>query len=467
MTDSGVAGIRARFAGQAVVVGAGVGGLAAARVLADHFERVLVLEAGELPSVPRPRTGTPQARHVHGMLARGATQLEELFPGLRAQLVAAGAPLFDHGLSASTTVFAGRVPRVRAGVMAHGFSRDLLEWTLRDRLRRLPAVIVRDSSPVAGLRWSVDTARVVGVRLASAELVDAAFVVDASGRFSALPQWLAQAGYPAPAEQVVDARLGYATMLFQAPDQDFEALQQMNSAPEQTRGAFVVHTDGGTWTVTLFGAGGDHPPTDEPGWRQFASSLGNPDLDTLLRAATPVPGVAVHAFKRTENRLRRYARMPRQPKGLVAIGDSVAAFDPVFGQGMTVSILEAVALGRALAAADEPEAATAPAQRSIARIVRTPWLMSVSEDLAWQHYRTRGTLPPWLRALLWYKRRLIRLVVSDPCVLRVFLGVYHMVRPPAALFNPRIAGKVLFGATSPTASASASASASKPGKDGR
>ncbi|GAA0593477.1 hypothetical protein [Streptomyces crystallinus] len=438
-----------RFPGQAVVIGAGIGGLTAARVLADHFERVVLLESGVLPAVAGPRDGVPQARHVHGLLARGAKQLEVLFPGLQAELIAAGAPLFDHGLFASTTVFAGLVPRARTGVRAHGFSRDLLEWSLRQRVAQHPQVTLRDRSPVTGLRWSPDASQVVGVRLADDEILDASLVVDASGRFSKLPQWLVDAGYPRPAVKVVDAGLAYATMAFDAPSQDFEALQHMNSAPDLTRGAFVLRIEGGRWLATVFGALGDHPPTDETGWREFAAQLGNPDLDKLLASATPVKEAGVHGFKRTENRRHAYTAMRRWPRRLVAIGDSVAAFDPVFGQGMTVSVLQAQALGETLAGADDLDAVARRAQRRVAAIVRTPWLMSVSEDLAWHHYRERGSLPLWLRPALWYKRRLLRLAVVDAEVYREFLSVYHMLKPPTALVGPRTLAKVLFKVRGP------------------
>jgi hypothetical protein len=138
--------------------------------------------------------------------------------------------------------------------------------------------------------------------------------------------------------------------------------------------------------------------------------------------------------------------MRRWPRRLVAIGDSVAAFDPVFGQGMTVSVLQAQALGEALARTDDLDAVARRAQRRVAAIVRTPWLMSVSEDLAWHYYRERGALPLWLRPALWYKRRLVRLVVADPEVFRVFISVYHMVTSPTALGSPRMLAKVLFKA---------------------
>jgi 2-polyprenyl-6-methoxyphenol hydroxylase-like FAD-dependent oxidoreductase len=158
-------------------------------------------------------------------------------------------------------------------------------------------------------------------------------------------------------------------MVLDAPDRDFEALQHINSAPDRPRGTFAVHMEGGRWVVTVFGAGGDHQPTDERGWREFAENLGNADLDALLESATPVPGLGIYGFKRTENRRNDYAAMRRWPRRLVAIGDSLAAFDPVFGQGMTVSVLHAQALGEALARTDDLDAVARRAQRRVAAIV--------------------------------------------------------------------------------------------------
>ncbi|MDH6578848.1 FAD-dependent monooxygenase [Kitasatospora sp. MAP5-34] len=445
---------------RAAVVGGGICGLVAARVLADHFEEVVLLERDALPEGAEPRKGVPQARHVHGLLARGSGHLEELFPGLRDELLAAGAPLFDHGDMASTTVWAGTVPRTKVGVPAHAFSRDLLESTLRRRVAALPQVAVRDATPVEGLQWDATATRVDGVVLNRAatgtEVLPADLVVDASGRFSALPDWLEKAGYPRPRTTVVDAGLAYSTQVFEAPPQSFLGLQQMNSAPHNPRGTFVARVEGDRWVVTLFGAGGDHPPKDSDGWLEFAKGLGNPDLDGLIASGSAFSGV--HHFSRTENRRTEYAKLARWPDRLIALGDSACAFNPVFGQGMTVAVLEALALGEALTRrrsrcgerGGELGGLARRFQRKVAGIVRLPWLMSISEDLVWHHYREgRTRLPLLLGASNWYKQRLVHLVVHDPQVFRTFLRVYHMLTPPTAMAAPRILAKALFRGVSP------------------
>ena len=83
---------------QAIVVGAGMGGLTAARALADHFERVVVLERDALPRDAAHRAGTPQARHVHALLGGGQRALGDLFPGVEGDLARAGAVPLRVGL---------------------------------------------------------------------------------------------------------------------------------------------------------------------------------------------------------------------------------------------------------------------------------------------------------------------------------------------------------------------------------
>src|ERR1700739_4332616 len=87
----------AKLGDHAVVLGASMGGLLAARVLADFYQTVTVIERDELSDDPVNRRGVPQGRHVHALLARGAQILEEFFPGFLDELVAAGAPAWDAG----------------------------------------------------------------------------------------------------------------------------------------------------------------------------------------------------------------------------------------------------------------------------------------------------------------------------------------------------------------------------------
>ncbi|WP_282791580.1 FAD-dependent monooxygenase [Streptomyces sp. CC224B] len=431
----------------AVVIGAGIAGLVAARVLADHFTSVVVLEADALPPAARPRRGTPQARHQHGLLAGAAAELQRLFPGLQRELAAAGAPLFDFGRGTSVTLAGRRLPRTPMDLSVQAFSRDLLEWTLRRRLLTDTPVDVRDRCRVEGLSWNHDASQVTGVRLEGARTIGAAWVVDASGRFSALPDWLEHAGHPRPVRKVTDADLVYATTVLRAPAQDFDALFQPYRTPGQPRGGFAARLEHGNWLVTLFGAGGDHPPHDAVGWRKFAASLRNPDLDHLLASAAAASDSTIHTFRRTENRLTQYPRSRRWPAGLVAVGDSVAAHNPAFGQGMSAAVLQARIMAEHLTRAAElgraPSAAARPLQRHITRLARKQWIMTAADDLVWQYHGRHRPPPLWLRPLHWYKERLLRLAATDQRLYALFIGVFHELLPPRALTSPHVVARVL------------------------
>ncbi|WP_326692586.1 NAD(P)/FAD-dependent oxidoreductase [Streptomyces sp. NBC_01795] len=447
--------------GSAVVIGAGIGGLVTAAVLARRFEEVVLVERDALPPDDAHRPGVGQAQHVHGLLARGAEHLENLFPGLRAELSDAGAPVFDHGAGARTQVWAGTLPGVTAGVEVQTVHRDVFEGAVRRRVLALPRVTVRDDTAVAGLEVDQGREAVTGVRLepgtpeGEPETVPAELVVDASGRFSRLPDWLEAAGYARPAETRVDAGLAYATRVFKVtepPARGIHGLQQMNQAPDRPGGVYAADIGNGRWIVTLFGAGGAHPPGragDEAEWMRFARDLENSHLDALLDKATPESGP--HQYKRTENLRREYTRMRRMPDRLIALGDSYCAYNPVFGQGMTVAIREAVALGEALDKHAQLDGLARRIQRTVAGIARDPWLMSTSEDRVWAAFMRSERPGALLRATAWYKQRLLYLAVNerDPHIVKTFMRVYHMLASPAAMGSPRILAKVLLRASSP------------------
>ncbi|MGW1836126.1 FAD-dependent oxidoreductase [Streptomyces sp. BBFR2] len=435
--------------GRAVVVGSSIAGLLVARVLSEHFREVVLVERDRLPDGDERRPGTPQARHVHGLLARGAGCLEEFFPGLGEELSAAGAPRIDHGLGARTQVVAGTFPATETGITVQTVHRDTLEAAVRRRVTALEQITVLDGTRVEGLLWDAAGRRVTGVRLTAAtaerqaRAEGADLVVDASGRFSQLPEWLEQAGYPSPSRTVVDPHLAYVSRLIAVP-RPFEGIhgfQQMCQAPDQPGGAYAADVGNGRWLVTLFGAGNQHPPTDEAGWNEFAAGLGNKHLDILLKNATPL--APLHQFKQTRNQRYDYAALRRWPDRLLAVGDSVCAFNPVFGQGMDIAVREAVELGRELTKCRELNGTTRRLQRRIARLTRIPWAMSTSEDWMW-HYAVQGRRAPLpLRAVAWYKARLLRLAVHDPAVVRVFVRVFHRLASPVALAHPSILAKVL------------------------
>ncbi len=172
---------------RALVIGAGVSGLAAAGALASRFEQVVVLERDSLADDPSHRPGTPQSRQVHGLLPGGLASLCELFPGFDRDLAAAGAvpiriPADIHEELPGFDPF----PRRDLGPSGYCMSRPLLERVLRQRARAARNVVIRDSCRVLDLLLSTDGRAIAGAQFASPqgkrETVQADLVVDASAR---------------------------------------------------------------------------------------------------------------------------------------------------------------------------------------------------------------------------------------------------------------------------------------------
>jgi 2-polyprenyl-6-methoxyphenol hydroxylase-like FAD-dependent oxidoreductase len=338
----------------AIVIGGSIGGMLAARVLSDHFARVTIVERDALPNDPTSRRGAPQARHLHVLLARGQRILNQLFSGIEDDLHRVGALQVDWLRRARACTPDGWTQNQPSDLISFACSRDLLEWVIRQRMRQI-ANISFVQGRIDGLIASEDRRRVLGVHLAEAgdqsdnASLHADLVVDASGRTSRLPEWFEEMGYTRPAETVIDSKLGYASRMYAAPagfTSDWQVLLITANAPTETRGGVIMYIEQNRLIVTLSGYASDYPPTDEEGFLAFARTLRTPILHDLLSQSKPLTPIS--GYQRTENRWRRYDQLSRQPEGLIAIGDAVCAFNPVYGQGMTMSALGAMELDRAL-----------------------------------------------------------------------------------------------------------------------
>jgi 2-polyprenyl-6-methoxyphenol hydroxylase-like FAD-dependent oxidoreductase len=427
----------------AVVIGASMGGLLAARVLAGSYDRVTVLDRDHLPPVGAQRTGVPQGRHAHGLLARGRSALEELFPGLTEELVARGALTGDiqaQGRWANEGHILRQAPSGLTGLLV---SRPLLEGHLRERLSADGGVEVRERTSVAGLVATGDGRRVSGVRLKAAdgaeEELAADLVVDATGRSSRLPAWLEALGFPAPETEAVHVGIGYATCTYRRRPGDLggDVAIVTAPAPPAARGGVVLALEDDRWVVTLAGYEDDLPPTDPEGWMAFARSLPTQDVAEVVVGGEaldePVP------FRYPASVRRRYERLDRFPDGLIAFGASICSFNPIYGQGMTVAALEALALRDALRGG--PAGLARRFFRQAARLVDVPWEIAVGTDLRFPHVEGRRT--PKVRFVNRYLSRVHVASAIDPAVGTAFLRVVNLIDRPEKLLTPAVALRVL------------------------
>jgi 2-polyprenyl-6-methoxyphenol hydroxylase-like FAD-dependent oxidoreductase len=436
----------------AVVVGGSLAGMLAARVLSDHFDLVTLLERDQFPETPAARKGLPQGRHAHALLERGREVLERFLPGLAEELVRAGAELIDATQDVAWLNPYGWYVRRPGDLRMLACSRDLIDWSVRSRVAALPNVRIRQGVDVTGLIHRLGG--VAGVRIRartagpeakrSATELSTDLVVMANGRSSRLPDWLFAMGYDPPQETVVNSHQGYASRLYR-PGPGFKAgwkaLYIQQAPPADPRGGVVSPVEGGLWLVSLIGGDSDYPPTDEDGFLAFARSLRSPALYEAIIEAEPLTPIA--GQRATENRLRHYDRLERFPDGIVAMGDAVCAFNPVYGQGMTAAALGAEVLERWLCG-DSPWLGLGRGrvfQHELTRATAAAWQLSTGAD-----YRFRTTEGPpecrVTRLIGRYVAGVMQTATRRPWVRRRLTEVLHLLRPPSALFGPGVVARL-------------------------
>jgi 2-polyprenyl-6-methoxyphenol hydroxylase-like FAD-dependent oxidoreductase len=426
-------------------------GLLAARVLAPYFERVTIIERDRFPAGPEPRNGLPQARHVHVLLWQGQLCLEQLFPGLQDELGQAGAPLLDWIGDSRWYTYGGWAPRFQSGYMSHPCSRDLLEWCIRRRLSAYPNLELLEEHQAVGCLVNRAGTHVTGVRLrhrrqpgGDIQELQANLVVDASGRNSQTSRWLEALGYPPPQADLVNSFLGYATRVYQRPP-DFTAWKSLlvrGTPPASKRGGVINAIEGDRWMVTLAGAGSDYPPTDEAGFLEFARSLPVPTLYDAIHDAQPLTPIS--GYRKTENRWNHFEKLARWPENLILLGDAVCAFNPVYGQGMTLAALGALALEKCLR--DRPtghdlDGLAKSFQKRLARVVGAPWLLATGDDCRYPETQggRRHVIIRWMHS---YMDRVMLVANQDPQVFTTYFKVAQLFEPLSALFQPRILAQV-------------------------
>lgn len=430
---------------RAVVLGASMAGLLAARVLAEHYRTVTVVERDVCPHGPANRRGVPQARHAHALLARGAQILDELFPGILQELVADGAPVWDDGDMTRFHMCIGGHLLCCTGY-AEGFdpalhslyspSRPLLEAHVRQRVKALGNVTVLEGCDVVELTSTDDHRRITGVRVvdrdsgAASELA-ADLVVDAMGRAAHTPAALDALGYGRPVEEHITVHTVYVSQALRIPPGAIhETLIAIPPVPDRPTGMFLASNENDVWMLTVFGMVGHEPPRDLAGILDFVAAFAPPKFLAAIRSGEPQAPVVQHRLPSSQ--WRRYDKMRRFPDGLLVCGDAMCSFNPIYGQGMTVAALEAVALKEALR-----HGTTELTRRyfgSAATSIRAAWNLAAGSDLTFPE--VEGNRAPGMRVINRFVDWVLTAAEHDPVVVRQFIRVTGLLDPPTRLFNP-------------------------------
>ncbi len=428
----------------AVVLGGSMAGLLAARVLADTCQRVVVVDRDQLDQVTTARRGVPQGAHVHGLLAKGQQVIEQLFPGFTEKIVADGAPLSDLAGSVRWYFHGRRLAAAPSELTCVAASRPVLESHVRARVAARANVEFLEQHDILGLTTTPGRERVTGVRLrrpdGSEHRLTAELVVDATGRGSRTPAWLAEMGYRRPTEDRVKIDLTYTTRRYRGcPPEVFGRDVSINpvSTPSHPRGAFLTKIENDQYAVSLTGVLGDRAPTDPDGFLGWARSLAVPDVYRAIRDAEPLDDPV--AFRYPASVRRHYEKLDRFPDRLLVVGDAVCSFNPVYGQGMTVAALEALTLAEHLRRDRVPDPRRFLAD--VAKVIDLPWEISAGGDLAFA--QVAGPRTAKVRFSNAYIARLHAAAASDSQLTRTFMRVAGLVEPPDALMRPGTVLRVL------------------------
>jgi len=436
---------------RALVIGGSLAGLFAARVLADSFDTVTILDRDIFPVTPDHRKGVPQSYHVHGLLATAFPILEQLFPGIMNDLRMDGAATASNMVPLAIFSPKGLLPLPKMP-QTISFSRPLLEWHVRDRVSKRPEVHIIPNTEVTGLLATQDRTHVTGVQMRErgqegrTALLHADLVVDASGRHSEAPRWLVELGYEATPVETINSNLRYASRFYAKPEQ-FPAEWQsliVNAHPPHPHAGIIHSVAHGRWHVTLGGMDGNAPPTDEAGFLQWARDLSDPSIYETIRVSRPL--TSIRGYGTPENHLRHFERMQRWPTGFIVTGDAVCAFNPIYGQGMTVSALDAMTLKRCL-----QEQQRSPRtdfeqhfQQQLAETVADAWLLATNQDLRFPGVRLKGARPnPGLRLLHRYMDLVLYSAIVDPEIAQAYFNVLMLANPPRSLVQPHMVAHVL------------------------
>jgi 2-polyprenyl-6-methoxyphenol hydroxylase-like FAD-dependent oxidoreductase len=435
---------------QAVVIGAGMGGLTAAGALADHFDKVVVLERDILPSEAGHRAGTPQARHVHAILLSGQRALSELFPGFEQDLARAGAVPLRAGLDVRMERPGyDPFPQRDLGWSSYAISRPTLERAVRRRVEGCANTTIREHCRVQQLLASPDGGRVIGVQYASgdgaSESIAADLVVDASGRGALTLALLESIGRPPPEETTIGIDLGYATCVFDIPDDastDWKGVMTFGQAPQNSRGGLMLPLEGNRWMATIGGRHGDLPPGDMEGFLTYARALRTPTIYNAISRAKAEDGVARYGFP--ESVRRHFERLEVFPRGLLPFADVICRFNPVYGQGMSVAAQEGCLLKAVLerlAGNSDPIAGLARTFfDEVQDLIETPWSVAL---LDFVFPNTRGQRPADFEITLKFGIALTRLAAEDAAVHKLTAEVQNLLKPRSAYRDPALMQRVL------------------------
>ncbi|MCV7214930.1 2Fe-2S iron-sulfur cluster binding domain-containing protein [Mycobacterium crocinum] len=452
-TTIDLAEVRRGGRGTAVVVGGSMAGIAAAKVLSETFDHVIVLEKDAPHTRREGRPGAAQGWHLHHLLTAGRIELERFFPGIIDDMVREGA--FDVDMAAQYRIrLGGSWKKPGTGpIQIVCAARPLLEWCVRRRLDDEPRISFRYESEVADLVYDRTDDTVIGVAVVGdgdeLAVIPAEFVVDASGKNTKFPEFLDRIGVGAPEVEQDIINCFYSTMFHHVPPErqwdDKVMVICYAYRPYEDTYAAQYYTDSSRaiLSTSLVAYNCYSPPRTAQEFRAFANRMPSAVIGENIDGLEPAS--PIYNF-RYPNMLRlHYEKKRNLPRALVVVGDAFTSADPVSGLGMTLALKEVREM-QLLLAKYGPTDPELPRRyfRTISKLADTAWFVIREQNLRFDWLKDADKKRPfYFGALTWYMDRVMELVHDDPETYNEFLAVVHLVKPAAALMTPKVAARVL------------------------
>ena len=414
-----------------IVIGAGMAGLMAAAVLAEQFSEVTIIEKDDLPRTPQVRKGVPQGAHVHTFLGYAVEAMEDFLPGIMTELYEAGAVQIRRNKDIWFHDAAGPTPIRDVGILTPSVTRPLLEHVTRQRVLALPNVSIKEATRFTEFCTN-GNGDVSGVKIRTGDIgseISSDLVVDCSGRATTLPRWLVDHGYGDVERQELRIGMSYTSALFHPPPELAEDTWAclMLAIPPNTRAAYLTPVDGGLWLATMYGRGGDMAPREPEGFVEWTKGLAHPIIHEKLSRAVPVSDFS--SYKIPKGVWLRYDRMERFPRGIIPMSEAVTSFNPMYGQGISLSAGQARAMRSGMSGGLDR---LAPRYFEASEpLNQVGWSVMETRDL--EHPSTVGERPADIENRWKMGAAIRKLAETDAEVHRLSVNVTHLLEHPSVL----------------------------------
>ncbi|WP_026567568.1 NAD(P)/FAD-dependent oxidoreductase [Bacillus sp. UNC41MFS5] len=435
---------------RAIIIGGGISGKLAARVVSDFFKEVIIIERDHEPQGPFPREGAPQGEHLHALLFAGEYGLEALFPGITKKFHSSGAVKINSTQELAWFHHGVWKLRFNGDYTTTLQTRPHLEWNIEQYIKGISNVKILYNHTVQNYVYNEEENRIMGVDIidnsGSEKNFSANLVIDASGVSSLSSRWLKKRGVTIP-EQKVKIGLSYISKSFQLPEndeRDWAIKIVYPNPPHEKIGGTISKVEGNRYIVTL---NGYHNEVNEKevvkndnGFMELTKKLPKLDIYHEIKDAAPLSRTSIYRVPHIV--WRRFDKVKSLPDGLLLIGDTVCRINPVFGQGMSIAILEALELQELFQnERHDLLKITSNFHKQAAKIIAPIWNMVITEDF--RYPETIGEKPVGLSIQQWYAKKIFLLSSENQDIYNSFVKVMNLVRPMTILMHPRIIKRVL------------------------